>query len=249
MATTDFTPFLQQVVRKYYEKVGTEQTPDGNNETFASYIFEETKSAKDFNAILKLSLPKDMPLEDANNQSDLIAKKIWAFAREGKFDIVDDLFARYNIKAKDKKFKRYNSEKGRFKVLYGDAVESATKGIVQSNKGKLVSQINLKTLLERLTRYYVTQDMTRGNANLKYRTGRFAHSVQITGTSVHKSGNKLSIFYNYMIRPYQVFDPRFGNKMSSNDRNPQRIIGQAVAKAARDIMHTKYKLDIQQGKG
>lgn len=247
MAMSDFSPFLQKVISTYYEKVGTDDTQPGTDK-FASFILAQSEEAEKFNVFLKVELPKAVPFENAEEQADIMAKRIWGLARQGKFNLIDELFARYGIEAKDKKFKRFTTEKGRLKVLYGAATESATKGVLQSNSGKLVSQVNLRALLERLTRYYVVQDMTKpSGGGLRYRTGRFAHSVEISGVDASDRTGNVSIFYKYMLRPYQVFDPRYGNKMSSNQRNPQRIIGQAVAKAARDIIHSKYKISIQQG--
>jgi hypothetical protein len=49
-----------------------------------------------------------------------------------------------------------------------------------------------------------------------------------------------------MLHPYSVFDPRFGNTLATPGRNPQRIIGEALEKAAKDIIHAKYKIVVRQ---
>ena len=66
------------------------------------------------------------------------------------------------------------------------------------------------------------------------------------GIQLSSSLFPLSLFYTYMLKPYSVFDPRFGNAKASQGRNPQRIIGEALEKAARDIIHAKYHVVVKQ---
>ena len=117
---------------------------------------------------------------------------------------------------------------------------------IQTTSGKFTNATNLRSLLQILVRKYILEDMTRASAPLKYRTGRFANTVELKNPALSPKATQVSLFYTYMIKPYSVFDPRFGNAKASPGRNPQRIIGEALEKAAKDIIHAKYRVVVRQ---
>ena len=117
---------------------------------------------------------------------------------------------------------------------------------IQTTSGRFSNATNLRSLLQILVKKYILEDMTRANATLKYRTGRFANTVELKTPALSPKATQVSLFYTYMLHPYSVFDPRFGNPLASSGRNPQRIIGEALEKAARDIIHARYNIVIRQ---
>ena len=117
---------------------------------------------------------------------------------------------------------------------------------IQTTSGKFTNATTLRSLLQILVKKYILEDMTRLVAPLKYRTGRFANTVELKNPALSPKATQVSLFYTYMLRPYSVFDPRFGNAKASLGRNPQRIIGEALEKAARDIIHAKYHVVVRQ---
>lgn len=124
---------------------------------------------------------------------------------------------------------------------------------VRLRNGRFISQTNLRSLLELATKKYVIKDMLSPNAGLHYQTGRFANSVKILPVSVNNKTNRLSLYFSYMLYPYQVFDPYYTNRtinthLASDARNPRRIIGEALGKAARDIIYARYNISIGQGR-
>lgn len=169
---------------------------------------------------------------------------------------IDDIGAVDNILAsfgfgKEPKTKR---EAGTTEIKYtydpevvGSKYRSGRTDIgIQTTSGKFTSATNLRSLLQILVKKYILEDMTRDSAPLKYRTGRFANTVELKNPALSPKATQVSLFYTYMLHPYSVFDPRFGNKLASRGRNPQRIIGEALEKAARDIIHAKYHVVIRQ---
>ena len=143
------------------------------------------------------------------------------------------------------------------------APEDAVTGLTvaaRTVKGRLISQNNLQNMLELLMKENMLMEMTTGNAGgglntpLRNRTGRFVTSAQVDRISIsNEPGSKvqsMSIYYRYMIYPYQVFDPHNTKSpqmgLASSARNPQRIIGNALARAARTLLGSNYKLSIRQ---
>jgi hypothetical protein len=135
--------------------------------------------------------------------------------------------------------------------------ESTLEGgqhLVEVKSGKYRRIGTLRPLLEELFKLYVVKDMTRRGAPLKFQTGRFANSAEITSFKASTRNSKtpyLSLAYTYMVAPYSVFDPAQSNYrgLSSVGRNPQRILGQALRKAATDLISSRYKITIVEGQG
>ena len=164
--------------------------------------------------------------------------------------VVDNILASFGF-GKEPRTKR---EAGSVNIVYAEDPEKVgakyragrTDIGIQTTSGKYTSAVNLRSLLQILTTKYILEDMTRSNAPLKYRTGRFANTVKLKDPVLSPKATQVSIFYTYMLRPYSVFDPRFNNPRASHGRNPQRIIGEAIDKAARDLIHAKYNVNVKQ---
>lgn len=150
---------------------------------------------------------------------------------------------------------------GKVSVQFGDPEDTnGFDGSLQGASGRQVSNSNMKQLLEILAKQYLIKEMKRAGAPLKYRTGRFANSLKITRatlldkapTSVRKPP-ELEVAYNYRLRPYSVFNPavstyrRLSLRPFAGARNPQKLIGEAIAKATRDLLHSRYRITVKQG--
>ena len=133
------------------------------------------------------------------------------------------------------------------KAKYDTGTTEETSGLIETVGGKRRRASTLRGLLQEIMQRYVVADMTRPNAPLKFQSGRFAGSTQVTGVAVQ--GNNISLYFSYMVRPYSVFDPSVSSYMnlSSEGRNPRRIIGSALDKAARDVIHARYNINTRQG--
>lgn len=147
---------------------------------------------------------------------------------------------------------------GTVRVSLGDPAEDDTDayfGPIQGQSGMFVSNSNMMSMLEILAKMYLTQDMKKAGAALKWRTGRFANSMEVKSLEVRGQGKKIEaiISYNYMTRPYSVFNPAVSTyrKLSltpfAGARNPQELIGNALAKAARDLVHSRYNITVREG--
>lgn len=152
-----------------------------------------------------------------------------------------------------------------------DQKEVSDSGAIRGAGGSFISNTNLRSMLELAAKKYLIKDMKRPNAPLKHQTGRFANSLNITSVNTSeldstaqnvktsrgvkgKRKPRVSIFYTYMTYPYATFDPAVSNrpemymKPSYGARNPQVHIGEAIAKAARDLMYKGYKIEVNQRK-
>lgn len=178
---------------------------------------------------------------------------------DSEIDNIAAIFARILGIEQAKKIGQQRQVSGNIRVSLGDPQEddeNGYKGTIQAPTGKFVSNSNMMSMLELLAKQYLTSEMKRAGAPLKWRTGRFANSMQIKSLLItSKDGKNMEaiISYNYMTRPYSVFNPAVSTyrKLSLRPfrgaRNPQKLIGEALAKAARDLIHSRYKIDIREG--
>lgn len=126
---------------------------------------------------------------------------------------------------------------------------------IRAPSGRFVSNSNMSSMLELLAKAYLTKDMQSMGAPLKWRTGRFANSMKIDALTVNSQGKDVeaTIYYQYMTRPYAVFNPAVSTYRNlsmrpfAGARNPQKLIGEALAKAARDLIHSSYKIVTKEG--
>lgn len=138
-----------------------------------------------------------------------------------------------------------------------EEVPSAAGTAARTSGGRFTSTQNLKAALELLMKENMLSTMTSPSAGtgrdtpLRNRTGRFIKSSSVASVIVPDNDAKpMSIYYKYMVYPYQVFDPVHTQSpqkgLASRMRNPQKIIGDALVSAARKLLGTRYKLKIRQ---
>ncbi len=138
-----------------------------------------------------------------------------------------------------------------------DVAAAGATGAVRNAAGRFTSQVNLKASLELLMKENMLRTMTSPVAGsgpgspLKYRTGRLLSSAEVATVTVPEdTSGTLSIYYRYMVYPYQVFDPKNTRSpdtgLASYMRNPQKLIGDALQGAARKLLSKRYKVIIRQ---
>lgn len=195
---------------------------------------------------------KPIPEADAKERGTHVLKSIADSLDTQQLGIVNAILAQYGlIKSVGKKRTR-----GSVQVHFGDYLEEGRAIGINTVKGKLISELNLRSLLEIAAKDYLIRDMKAASAPLKYRTGRFANSLDIRSVRIQDAdtGRKpnLSIFYSYMTYPYATFDPMKSTRPAMYERpsygarNPQKLIGEAIAKAARDIIHSRYRINVRE---
>lgn len=118
---------------------------------------------------------------------------------------------------------------------------------LRDGRGRFVSEVNLRNALKLATIANVVAEMkSPGTDGLVYRTGRLQYSVDLKPLVL--KNNTLSVFFTYMVRPYSVFDPQVSRYrgLSSNQRNPQKLITEQLQKQASQLGLARYKIDIKQ---
>lgn len=109
---------------------------------------------------------------------------------------------------------------------------------IRDPQGRFTSVVKLEKLMEPLLFEAIKRNMHR--PNLRYQTGRFAHSVRLR--NIESKQGKLTAFLTYMKYPYATFEK--GNKQGHKGYYPSRLIDQAVQDIAKTIVTTRLKTTI-----
>lgn len=114
----------------------------------------------------------------------------------------------------------------------GTVEVSSSISALRGRDGKFLSPTSLARVLN-LTLFSYVQEFMKEPA-LVNRTGRFAHSANITSVTLNKKlgtqrKNRGSIFFSYMLFPYQVFE-------SNPRRDPRKLITKAISQALRKVL-------------
>lgn len=127
-------------------------------------------------------------------------------------------------------------------VMAENAEESLNRGVIQGKDGKFMARARALSLLNLAMYKHIKMDMQEPGAPLKWRTGTFASSAFVSGLVVGRQDIK--VMYDYLRWPYSVFDPSVSNYkgLSSPERNPRRIIGDAIIAAAKEVLHARYRV-------
>lgn len=99
----------------------------------------------------------------------------------------------------------------------------------------VTSPLNLRNLLNDVINEAVGKNMI--SPRLRYRTGRFANSVEITNVAQKPRGG-LIIDYTYQKDPYQTFEK--GGRMGSPERDPRDLIGTSIREVAQQLIGKKF---------
>ena len=241
-------PGDEDTIRKFLEKVETEQLKRLNDHMISSGRDRRSKAYRD---------TKASPKTYAEREEDLV------------IDIVNESMAK-EIK-KGKTLKATTPKKRTVKERKSQKKKNITIGkkkaprVARKTKGNIALARAAKEKLAgtrpRTTKSKVSPKMAEAAKNpmalanllnkalpkaiaqkmsapaLVYRTGRFAQSAEVTDVSVGPRGGTF-IDYTYMKEPYQTFEPGFAQ--GSTQRDPRKIIGESVREVAQSIIGKKF---------
>ena len=191
------------------------------------------------------------PIDMSATTADSIASSVLGVLDTENLEYVDSILNQLRLTKKPLSGRKTGN--GTIKIGASAVADAGDfRAGIQLVNGRFTSATDLRALLKLLTIKYVMEEMrspsTRG---LRYRTGRFASSVDLFPIAMRKdSPTRLSLFYTYMLYPYATFDPLVSTQpwlLKGGDRNPQKLIGEALLKAAKEVVHARYSFDIRQG--
>ena len=113
--------------------------------------------------------------------------------------------------------------------------------VFRDKSGRIMSPGNVESALN-LSLYRYAQEHMGVNGQLKWRTGRLAHSGTVTGVEVNRDTRQVSIFYTYMLYPYEVFENQRATMGNGGRRSPVRLFDDAI-RSALDGLLAKKTLD------
>lgn len=243
---------ISAMMEKIIAKELDDRSKRGDSRTVEYIVETDDKRSDDNIATVAFKFNKPIPENEARIRQSNILKQLSYSLNSRDLGIVDAMLRQYRL---DKRIGRKRT-KGKVKVHFGDHLEQGRAVGINTVKGKLVSELNLKGLLELAAKDYLIKDMKMPDAPLKHRTGRFSNSLKVVSAKLDDNDRgrvpNLSIFYTYMTYPYATFDPMKSTRPamytrpSYGARNPQKLIGEALAKAARDIIHSRYNIHVKQ---
>lgn len=245
-----------------------EKSASIGKDTNVSYTIDTTARGTDV-ATISLKLAKPLTEAQLVPRSKSILKDLADSLGATNIGIVDAILAELGIKTKRVGRKRVI---GDVSVNTGvvEPEDPGSSDYIKSVSGQTTDVRKLQGILELVAKKYLIKAMKEPNAPLKYRTGRFANSMRITslagsdldaladsvGTTknrVNRKKPRVSVLYTYMTYPYATFDPRVSSRPEMymkpfyGARNPQILIGEAIAKAARDLLYKGYDVNVSQG--
>lgn len=193
------------------------------------------------------------PVSISEAKSDSIANSVLGILDTNNLNMVDAILGKLKL---TKNIQQPTKKQGKGRFFIGrtsEYQEGDLKAGIQLANGRFVSGTNLRALLKVLTIRNIMKEMTSATTSgLKYRTGRFASSIDVFPVSINKATpTKLSLYYTYMLYPYATFDPAVSRQpwlLKGGARNPQKLIGESLLKAAKEIIHARYSFDVKQGR-
>lgn len=202
-------------------------------------------SRKPTQSIANINFKFNKAVNGDEQYTDQLVNSVQDSIASGELDVIQRILASLGMQA-PKNQSRQVSQTSTNIGRYSRYRKSKSDTGLRDGKGKFVSEINLRNQLKLATIQNVVTDMKRPSSALQYRTGRFQYSVDLKPLTLRS--NTLSIFYTYMVRPYSVFDPSVSQYrgLSSQARNPQKIISDQLVRQATQLGIRRYKLDIKQ---
>lgn len=244
--------FMEQLIRESLDDMENQNEPRNMDRVTYTITTDDRRVEQNVaQAVFRLSKP--VPAEELGPKGRNVLQHVSEFLDARRLGIADALLAQYGLQDRVGR----KRTRGNVAVRLGTrSDEDLGSAAINSRSGRFISNTNLRSILELVAKNYLIQDMRRPSAALKFRTGRFANSLNVTRVGIVDGDagrrQRVSIFYTYMTRPYAVFDPMVStrpelyNRPTPGARNPQVLIGDAIAKAARDVIHSRYRLDVRQ---
>lgn len=254
-----FSDIAKQVIEASFGQ-GPGNKQDKITYTVDVGLQDKARDATTAKATFEFSKPISLDMLNSKSPT-MLSALMKSYDVQSDMDNISALFAK--ILGSDKALKSVGKKRttGSVRVFLGDPANTAPQdnAAVRTITGRFASNLNMRSALELLAKHYLAMEMQKGSAHLKWRTGRFANSLKIKTLGVINTSGvdsvnpQANISYNYMRRPYAVFDPavstyhKLSLKPFSGARNPQRLIGEAIAKAARDLLYSKYEVTVREG--
>ena len=98
----------------------------------------------------------------------------------------------------------------------------------------------IRNLLNELLPQVIAQNMVA--PALRYRTGRFANSVQVDNITQGPRGGNTMIETSYRNDPYETFAP--GGKKYTSQRDPERLIKRSVREIATGLIGARFGIEV-----
>lgn len=216
---------------------------NGRIDAKESITLADSRDPTESRAEIKFSFKK--PVRNDQYTINNIISSVQGSIVEGDLGVMERILGQIGLapaKGKSKVTSTVSTNIGKYSRYRKQKSDQA----LRDGKGKFISEINLRNALKLATIANVVQDMKSPTAQLKYQTGRFQYSIDLKPLTL--KNDTLSIFFTYMVRPYSVFDPQVSSYrgLSSNQRNPQKLITDQLQKQATQLGIRRYKLDIKQ---
>lgn len=160
-------------------------------------------------------------------------------AEDAASDYVDSVIAGMVSMDLDKLIQQNKRTKSK-KLAEGKVSGGALRRKKVGNVSVFISPKDLRTLLNSMLFKYAQQLMGTGG-RLVNRTGRLAHSgfvTKITDSTGKKAkaNSMVSVYFRYMMEPYEHFEPYKNGPRASKARSPSDLFRDALNNALTDIL-------------
>ena len=141
--------------------------------------------------------------------------------------------------------RKSKTKSGVKKTNYKRKVTAAAGGMsggVRGNQAMRTQQnpMAIRNLLNEMLPQQVAQNMVA--PALRYRTGRFANSVQVDNITQGPRGGNTMIETSYRNDPYETFAP--GGKKYTSQRDPERLIKRSVREIATGLIGARFGIEV-----
>ena len=207
-------------------------------------VLQDSRDPKE--SLATISFTFKPPVKDNPSVTNSLVENVQDAIISGDLDVMNKILQAMGMQPQSRavtKKQIISTHIGKYSRYRG---QKSDQGL-RDGRGRFVSEVNLRNALKLATISNVVAEMkSPGTSGLVYRTGRLQYSVDLKPLVL--KNNTLSVFFTYMVRPYSVFDPHVSRYrgLSSNQRNPQKLITEQLQKQAAQLGLTRYKIDIKQ---
>lgn len=217
---------------------------NGNLRITETVVLQDSRDPKE--SLANISFNFKTPVKDNPTVTEKLVDNVQEAIISGDLDVINRILQAMGMQPQSRavtKKLEISTNIGKYSRYRG---QKSDQGL-RDGRGRFVSEVNLRNALKLATISNVVAEMkSPGTSGLVYRTGRLQYSVDLKPLVL--KNNTLSVFFTYMVRPYSVFDPQVSRYrgLSSNQRNPQKLITEQLQKQAAQLGLTRYKIDIKQ---
>lgn len=217
---------------------------NGNLRITETVVLQDSRDPKE--SLANISFTFKTPVKDNPTVTEKLVDNVQGAIISGDLDVINRILQAMGMQPQSRavtKKQIISTHIGKYSRYRG---QKSDQGL-RDGRGRFVSEVNLRNALKLATISNVVAEMkSPGTSGLVYRTGRLQYSVDLKPLVL--KNNTLSVFYTYMVRPYSVFDPHVSRyrRLSSSQRNPQKLITEQIQKQAAQLGLTRYKIDIKQ---